>query len=46
VVEAMTLVTGASERYRHGSRGYAAAARRMSDLVEMLKSTLAPFKVT
>lgn len=46
VVEAMTLVTSASDRYQHGSRGYAAAARRMTDLVEVLKSTLGRFKVT
>jgi len=45
VVTAMATVTSSSERYRSGSRGHAAAARRLNDLAEALKLTLSRFKV-
>ena len=45
VVTAMATVTTAGERYRSGSRGHAAAARRLNDLAEGLKVTLRRFKV-
>ena len=45
VVAAMETVTTSGERYRNGSVGHAAAARRMNDLGEALKDTLGRFKV-
>jgi methyl-accepting chemotaxis protein len=45
VVTAMATVTTSGERYRSGSRGHAAAARRLNDLAEGLKLTLSRFKV-
>ena len=45
VVTAMTTVTSSGERYRSGSKGHAAAARRLNDLAEALKLTLSRFKV-
>jgi len=45
VVTAMATVTSSGERYRSGSKGHAAAARRLNDLAEALKHTLSRFKV-
>jgi len=44
VVAAMSMVTGSGDRYREGSHGHAAAARRMHDLAEGLKDTLSRFR--
>jgi hypothetical protein len=41
----METVTASGERYRNGSVGHAAAARRMNDLAAALKHTLGRFKV-
>jgi len=45
VVTAMATVSTSSDRYREGSHGHAAAARRMHDLAETLKDTLSRFRV-
>jgi methyl-accepting chemotaxis protein len=45
VVAAMETVTDASARHRSGSRGHAAAAARLRDLADALKSALSRFKV-
>ena len=45
VVTAMTTVTSSGERYRSGSKGHAAAARRLNELADALKLTLSRFKV-
>lgn len=46
VVGAMTTVASAGERYRAGSRRHAAAAGRLRDLAEELRSALGRFRVT
>ena len=46
VVTAMATVTSSGERYRSGSRGHAAAARRLNDLAEGLKGSLSRFKAS
>jgi methyl-accepting chemotaxis protein len=46
VVQAMTTVTASGERYRRGSRGHAAAARRLRDLADGLKASLGRFRVS
>jgi methyl-accepting chemotaxis protein len=44
VVQAMATVTVSGERYRSGSQGHAAAARRLTQLAEALKQALSRFK--
>ena len=46
VVSAMATVMESGERYRSGSRGHAASARRLNDLAEALKLTLSRFKAS
>ena len=46
VVSAMATVMESGERYRNGSRGHAASARRLNDLAEALKLALSRFKLS